>query len=221
MTPDQIPELLLNISYADPRILPDDPGERRGKVAMWAGILADVPYDYALQAAQQHYANSPYPLLPADIASQWRNTVRDRLNRHTDPTPATDPDNVSAWRAELLGSRNAVATGRTNPIEYRAITSGDPHPDLAGSLTGIGRYVPDHVRQQLAPYRPLRAEREATVAAGRPDPLSVKCGWCDAPTGEPCRSRVVDPKGAATSNRRRPPHPSRLDAARAAQEPAA
>ncbi|MGW3428923.1 zinc finger domain-containing protein [Streptomyces melanosporofaciens] len=216
MTPDQIPELLRNISYADPRILPDDPDERRGKVAMWAGILRDVPYDFALQAAQQHYANSPYPLLPADIASQWRNTVRDRLNRHTDPTPAADPDDAAAWRAELLGTRNAVATGRANPVEYRAITSGDPHPDVAGSLTGIGRYVPDHVRQQLAPYRPLRAEREAAVAAGRPDPLSVKCGWCDAPIGEPCRSRVVDPDGAANASRRRKPHPSRVDAATAA-----
>lgn len=213
MTPDELPTLLKQISYADPRILPDDPAERRGKIAMWAGILRDVPYDYALQAAQQHYAASPYPLLPADIAAQWRTQVRDRLARHTDPTPAADPDDPEAWRAELLGTRAAVATGRTNPVEYRAITSGAPHPDIAARLTGIGQYVPNHVRQQLAPYRPLRAEREATVAAGRPDPLSVLCEWCGAPVGEPCRSRVIDPSGGATANRRRPSHPSRIDAA--------
>jgi hypothetical protein len=220
MDAEQIPQLIAQIALADPRVRREDKTERRAQIIMWAGILTDVPYDFALQAAQAHYAQSQWPIAPGDIAGRWQATVRDRLTRDTgtfEPNdyPDLDPDDVVGYLQALRGQRQAVARGTQPPNNVKAITAGPAADEVTERLKTLGSYVPRHVDEQLDAHRPIKAARRAALTAGEPDPLSVDCDWCQAPAGEPCRSRRIDPKGGATSNRRRStPHPSRLDDAR-------
>lgn len=222
MEPEQIPQLIAQIALADPRVRREDKTERRAQIIMWAGILTDVPYDYAVQAAQQHYATSTWPILPAEIATRWAATVRDRMNRHNgtfEPTehPELDPDDVDAYITALRGERQAVILGHNPPAPVKAITAGPAAEEAEARLKALGSYVPRHVDELLDAHRPVKAARRAAIAAGQPDALSVSCDWCHAQAGEPCRSRRVDPRGATTNRRRRSPHPSRLEAARSTQ----
>ncbi|MFF0551061.1 hypothetical protein ACFYUL_19090 [Streptomyces sp. NPDC004311] len=224
----EVAAVLAYLGRLDPRTIRTDTGEARDQIAQWHELLSDVPLATShgwdvRQAVRAHVLASPYPILPVDIARAWRAWRRDRLNRHTDPTPASDPDNPAAWRAELLGTRHAVATGAAAPSTHREITSG-PSAGLEARLAAIGSCIPPAVRAELAPYRPARAAREAAIAAGGPDVLSVACpcDWCRAPAGEPCRSRRLDLTGGARGNARRTtPHPTRADLAAATRQEAA
>jgi hypothetical protein len=134
VNPDQIPQLLKQVSYADPRMLPEDPAEVMGMAALWAVVLTDVPADYALHAVGKHYAASPYPIKPSDIADRWRTTVRDRMRNHTgtfEPTahPDVDPDDVPAYLTALRSEYQAVMTGHAAPTPVRAITSREVQED--------------------------------------------------------------------------------------------
>lgn len=220
MTPDQIPDLLKQVSYADPRLLPGDERELLGLAALWATVLADVPADFAIHAVGQHYAQSPFPIKPSDIADRWNTQARDRLNRDNgtfEPTdhPNLDPDDIAGYLATLRGQRHAVAQGIQQPNTVKAITAGPAAAEVTARLKALGSYVPQSVDEALDKYRPVKAARRAAIQAGEPDALSVSCGWCDAPVGEPCRSRRIAPGGGATSSKRRSSaHPSRLDDAR-------
>lgn len=222
MTPDQIPALLKQVSYADPRLLPADPQELLGLAALWAKVLADVPVDFALNAVGEHYATSPFPIKPSDIADRWNSKVRDRLHRDNgtfEPNdfPDLDPDDVTGYLAALRGQRQAVARGFQPPNTVKAITAGPAADEVTERLKTLGTYVPRQVDEALDAHRPIKAARRAALIAGEPDALSVPCDWCDAAIGEPCRSRRINPNGAATSNKRRAtPHPSRVDHAREA-----
>ena len=194
----------------------------------WAEALADVPgttadggWDashvvrhYYEQRGGDHSARY-YAIEPHNLLAAWAAHRAELMHRHTDPTPSVDPDNPRAWRAELLATRTAVAAGQEAPSTHRQLTAGGPHSAVADRLAEAGSPIPTAAREQLAVYRPRRAEREANLAAGRPDPLSVPCGWCGARAGKPCRSRRVAPNDAASGSAHRKPHPSREDAARA------
>jgi hypothetical protein len=204
MTPDQIPALIAQIALADPRVRRDNEAERRGQIDMWAGILADVPADFALQAAHQHYRVSQWPVLPADIATRWTTTAKDRLGRHTDPQPAIDPDRVTAWCHELGATRQAVAAGQIEPVP-QAIAAGPPIA-IAALVAGIGWTPPS--RDDETPYISEQAQA-ALAEAGRrrkPPEWSVACPAinCKAQPGQPCtglHGRV-----------KKDVHPSRFDA---------
>ncbi|MFP8903877.1 zinc finger domain-containing protein [Streptomyces atacamensis] len=217
--------LLAYIGRLDPRTIRTDQGEARDQLAQWHELLADVPmatphgWDVRV-AAREHIRVSPYQILPADVARPWEAYRRDRLQRHTDPTPAADPDDQAAWAAELVSTRRAVASGNAEPAHHRQITGGRVSPDLEERLRQIGSCVPPEARTALAPYRPTRAAREAAIAQGRPDALSVRCEWCHARVGEPCRRRRVGPDGNARGSApRATPHPGRFDLAAARQTP--
>ncbi|MDQ0930814.1 hypothetical protein QFZ49_000721 [Streptomyces turgidiscabies] len=168
------------------------------------------------EAVRAHVLDSPYPILPVDVVRKWRAYRRDRLARHTDPTPSASPDDEAAWRAELLAARHAVATGMAAPSTHRQITSGGPSPDLEDRLRALGTCIPPAARAELAQYRPTRAARETAVVEGRPDALNVPCQWCHAAKGEPCRARRVSLDGRARGNApRATPHPTRVDLAAA------
>lgn len=220
MDAEEVPQLIAQVALADSRVRREDKMERRAQILMWAGILAEVPYDFAVQAVQQHYAHSQWPIAPGDIASRWQGTVRDRLQRDNgtfEPNdfPDLDPDDVIGYLQALRGQRQAVAKGFQPPSTVKAITAGPAADEVTARLKTLGTYVPQQVDEALDAHRPLKAARRAALTANQPDPLSVPCDWCQAPIGEPCRSRRVDPNGGATRNRRRPaPHPSRIDDAR-------
>lgn len=221
MTPDQIPELLKRVSYADPRVLPDDEKEVIGMAALWADVLRDVPADYAMQAVGAHYAVSPFPIKPSDISTRWRAIVHDRMTRHVgtfEPTahPELHPDDEAGYRRALAAERHAVATGQQPPVELKAITAGPAAAEVEERLRQLGTYMPPTVKDALDAHRPVRAERERLARTGQPDPLSVSCAWCKAAVDEPCRDLRTNPKDhAVRAARRRTPHPSRVDAAAA------
>ena len=171
------------------------------------------------EAIRAHVLDSPYPILPVDVARKWRTYRRHRLDRHTDPTPAADPDDPVAWQAELLRARNAVAAGVAAPSTHRQITRGGPAHHVEERLRETGASIPPAASAELARYRPTRAAREAAVAKGVPDALRVRCEWCQAPVGAPCRKRRATPDGAARGNAvRATPHPSRVDGASACMD---
>jgi hypothetical protein len=218
MTPEYIPELIAKIALADPRIKREDPIERRAMIHMWAGILADVPLDFALQAAQDHYAQSQWAILPSDIASRWQSVVRDRMNRHTgtfEPNdhPELDPDDIGGYLATLRGETRAVVLGHQPPTPLAAITAGPAAAEAQRRIAQLGDYLTTETRSALAPFRPVAAAREQAAAESRPDPYSVACPWCQAQPGDQCRRKHTRPDGEHRSRRRRNPHPSRIDLA--------
>ncbi|MFJ4493305.1 zinc finger domain-containing protein, partial [Streptomyces diastaticus] len=167
-------------------------------------------------AARQHYRTSPYQIQPADVVRPWESYRRNRLALHWDPTPSADPDDQAAWTAELVGTRRAVAAGIAQPAYAPAITSSQEriNPRLQARLDQIGSCIPPAARAALAPFRPARAAREAAVAQGLPDALSVRCEWCLAPVGEPCRRRRIGPNdGVRAITPRATSHPGRVDLA--------
>ncbi|MCX2969419.1 MULTISPECIES: zinc finger domain-containing protein [Streptomyces] len=217
--------LLAYIGRLDPRLIRTTEREAADQLAQWHELLGDVPmatphgWD-ARVAARQHIRTSPYQILPADVARRWESYRRDRLARHSDPTPSVDPDDQAAWTAELVGARRAVAAGIAQPAQAPAITSGRGgiDPKLEARLRESGSCIPPAARAALAPYRPARAAREAAVAQGQPDPFGVRCEWCLAQPGEPCRRRRVGPDGGARGTApRATPHPGRIDLAAAQQ----
>ncbi|NYV72792.1 hypothetical protein HW445_00265, partial [Streptomyces sp. UH6] len=123
MTPHEIGALLAYVGRLDPRLLRTDEHEAGDQIGQWYELLEDVPavtphgWD-ARVAARSHILNSPYPIMPVDIARRWRAYQRDRLERHTDPTPAADPDDQAAWQAELVATRQAVASGAAQPVAH-------------------------------------------------------------------------------------------------------
>lgn len=217
----EVAATLAYIGRLDPRTIRTNASEARDQIAQWHELLHDVPFTtdhgWDVRATiRAHILDSPYPILPVDVARTWRAYRRNRLSRHTDPTPAADPDDPTAWRAELLSTRHAVATGSTAPSPHRQITGDSLPTDIQADLRTIGSCIPPAVRAELARYRPARAAHEATLAEGGPNALSVPCEWCHARVGDPCRQRRVGPDGAARgSTVRATPHPSRVDLATA------
>ncbi|MDQ1037662.1 hypothetical protein QFZ75_004078 [Streptomyces sp. V3I8] len=194
----EVAAVLAYIGRLAPRTVRTGTGDARNQIAQWQDLLGDVPFATGhgwdvREAIRSHVLGSPYPILPVDVARRWRAHRHDRLDRHTDPTPAADPDDPAAWRAELLRSRNAVAASMAAPATHRQITSGSRPRDVEECLREIESCIPPAVRAELARYRPTRAAREATVAEGVPDALSVRCDWCHSPVGSPVPSTQGEP----------------------------
>jgi hypothetical protein len=167
---------------------------------------------YVEQARLQ--TENRYRITTPDLISIARKIRAERLANYAYVPPGTDDD--PQYLDRLRGQIADVASGAVPAPDSPLAITGGPHPDVAARLKAIGRYIPDVVRQELAPYRPAAAAREAAIRAGQADYLSVRCEWCGAPVDEPCRSRRVVPGAGATSNRpRKTPHPSRVEAAEA------
>jgi hypothetical protein len=208
MNPDQIPDLIKTISLADSRIMPTDPDELIGMAALWATVLADVPEQFARDTVGRHYAHSPYPIKPADIAACWRTAVRARMASHAELPPDADPDDELAYRRALRDGRAAVATGAQPPRTVRELTAGTPAA-IEQATAGIGRPVP---AQRTSPYVPddVRAELTAAVPgfgrryADHPE-LAICCPrpQCRALERRPCRTPSGRPLSESHDSRRR------------------
>ncbi|WP_432155548.1 zinc finger domain-containing protein [Streptomyces sp. bgisy153] len=233
MNRPEIAALLAYVDRLDPTRAPQSKAAAGERLEQWATLLAHVPataqhpdgpersWD-AARVAARHIATSPYPIKPSDVGAPWETYRADVVGRHWDPAPAVDPDDERAYRAALRGTRHAVAVGQLPPAPQHAI-EGRPSPiraerdaEAARRLAALGDYVPKTVRDQLAAYRPHRAERERLAAANLPDALDVACTWCGATTGQPCRARRIAPGSNAISYRPKlRPHPCRVEDAQA------
>jgi len=227
----EIAALLAHVDRLAPERAPQSRTAAGERMEQWATLLGHVPataqhpdgrhWD-AAQVTTRHIATSPYPIKPSDVGAPWESYRSDIVGRHWDPAPAVDPDNEAAYRAALRNTRQAVAVGALPPTPQQAI-EGRPSPiraerDAAAArrLAELGSYVPKTVRDQLAQYRPHRAQRERLAAANLPDALDVECSWCGAPKGTPCRARRINPRNNAVSYRAKSaPHPCRVEDAEA------
>ncbi|MFJ7902394.1 hypothetical protein ACIQ6V_18190 [Streptomyces sp. NPDC096198] len=207
MNEQQIAALLAFAGTLDSRVrrVLADPQQAARTIAEWTAAVADVPATMpdvawdAARATRRYYEqrggdrSSQYrPIEPHDLLAAWGPFRAELMNRHTDPVPSADPDDPAAWRAELLGTRAAVAAGHAAPAQYRNEIDRNGQKRLAALMAGVGngprRYMPAHVAASLHPFRTARAHREQLAAEGLPDPLSVACPHCLAAIDEPCRS---------------------------------
>jgi hypothetical protein len=218
MTRDEIAALLAYAGRLDPRTMPATQAEADDRLDQWLTLLADVPptaargWD-AARCVRDRIAASPYPIIPADIARAWHTHRKDAIGRHTDPTPAVDPDDPQLWMDALRAGRAAVATGEAGPADHRAALGGRrPVAALPAGATEPPGYLPRTVAAELAALFPGRAAREQARQAGGPDPLAVLCPWCRSRPGTACQ-RGGRPGGARTMT---VPHPARIQAAHAA-----
>lgn len=229
MNEQQIAALLAFAGTLDSRVRRAlaDPQQAARTIGEWTAAVTDVPATMPVVAWDAARATRRYyeqhggdrsaqfrPIEPHDLLAAWGPYRAELMNRHTDPVPAADPDDPAAWRAELLGTRAAVATGHAAPAQYRAEIDLGGQKRLTALMAGVGtgprRYMPAHVAAELRPFRKARAHREQLVAEGIPDPLSVKCPYCLAGVNEQCRSSFRN-RGKG----RRPlsgVHPSRVEA---------
>lgn len=215
MNRQEVAALLAYAVRLDPRSAPADEAAAAELLDQWADLCSEVPptaphpngrnWD-ASQVVRHHIATSPYPIKPSDVSRPWWAFRRDVLDRHTDAVPTADPDKPHDYRAELLGTRTAVAAGQQQATTYRELKGG-PAPEVAERLAAIGRRIPEQAAAELAPWRKRANERERLAAEGRPDPYTVPCGYCRARAGEACRNHRRVPRKTA--------HPSRFDAATA------
>lgn len=229
MNEQQIAALLAFAGTLDSRVRRAlaDPQQSARTIVEWTAAVADVPATMpdvawdAARATRRYYeqqggnrSSQFRPIEPHDLLAAWGPHRAELMNRHTDPVPSADPDDPAAWRAELLGTRAAVATGHAAPAHYRAEIDHGGQKRLAALMAGVGkgprRYMPAHVAAEMRPFRKARAHREQLVAEGVPDPLSVACPYCLAAVDEQCRSSFRN-RGKG----RRPlsgVHPSRVEA---------
>lgn len=191
MTREQIAALIAYTAGLDPRTARTG-DDLEDQLDQWEALLSDVPptaphpngRDWnAAQVVRHHCASSPYPIKPADISRPWHAFKADVLGRHTDPLPAADPDDPQSWRAELLGARHAVATGRQQATTYRELSAG-PEDALRARLARVGE-MPPAVREQI---RQATGGRIGAAKAAMPE-LAVPCPRhdCRALRHMPCR----------------------------------
>lgn len=175
----EVAAVLTYVGRLDPRTIRTDAGEARDQLAMWHELLGDVPmatgqgWDVR-EIVRKRIVNSPYPILPADVARDWQAHRRDRLARHTDPTPTADPDNPEAWRAELLAARGAVAVGQAAPRHIAGSPQGDPGRASRTSWppsapTSQPPYAPSwhHTARPGPPVKPPSPPEDLTSSACR------------------------------------------------------
>ncbi|MGA5354021.1 zinc finger domain-containing protein [Streptomyces thermodiastaticus] len=214
MTPADAAELLTLAAAFDRRTV----GEADARA--WAAALHAIPLDDDARAAvARHYAETDRWLTPAHVLKHRAAIRADRLARANVFDDGRPDETAEQYLARRRALTAAIADGRLAPQTARqgvgaapssaprALTGG-PAPEVAARLAALGRRIPDDAAEQLRPYRPLRAHREALAAAGLPDPLDVPCTWCHAAPGKPCRLPTV-------GRTRRTPHPCRLEDAQA------
>lgn len=209
MTPDQTAALLGLVATLDRRIqrAMADAHQAARTIGEWNEATVHIPAvteDGTWDAAhcvrryyEQHRGDHTaryFEYQPHHLLAAWAEYRQARMQRHTDPLPTADPDDVTAYQAELRAARQAVATGQAAPHEYRAEL--DPVGRqrlavLAGSVGGRPGAADDS-----APYvtPELRAELRGHVPDSRATQpaLAVPCpvATCRAGVRHPCTSPV-------------------------------
>ncbi|WHM37558.1 hypothetical protein [Streptomyces sp. BPTC-684] len=133
-------------------------------IRTWTDALRDIPavvesvrWDAAV-AVRRFYDQAGgdrsakfHAIQPSDIRAAWSPHRAELMNRHVDPTPAADPDDVAAYLSELRATRAAVASGRTAPSGQRQLAPAVSDPVVGCSAAGPA--VPAQIRRELARVR--------------------------------------------------------------------
>ncbi|WP_372407553.1 hypothetical protein [Streptomyces luteireticuli] len=149
-------------------------------IRSWTDALVHVPAEAsavkwdACHAVRRYYEQHGgdrsaqfRPIEPADILAAWAPHRAELMNRHVDPAPAADPDDVHAYQAELRATRAAVVAGEVAPAGQRQLSSHRRSSETAARIAAMGSPIPPHVQRQLAPYRQFRVRRREALAAQR------------------------------------------------------
>ncbi|MFE3220257.1 hypothetical protein [Streptomyces antimycoticus] len=160
MNSQQIAAVLYHAAQFDSRVrrAMNNPQQAAETLEDWTDALAHVPatraevrWDVAhavrgYYEQQRENRSAQYRAIePGDITAAWAPFRRELMNRHTDPVPDADPDDVAAYLTALRASRHAVATGQLAPAQYRAaLVAASPSPTEAIAA----------LRQTLARTRP-------------------------------------------------------------------
>lgn len=127
MTLEEIIDLLTFASAVDGR----DVGQ--ADVTAWHMIIGDLPFPDAQQALVEHYRESRYKIMPADIRKRVSAIRRTRLEHTPVPAPPAElADRPAEYQAELQRRVRAIASGwdPARMLDYgeplRAIEGGKP-----------------------------------------------------------------------------------------------
>ncbi|MFE0189315.1 hypothetical protein [Streptomyces sp. NPDC058989] len=185
-------------------------------IRTWAEALADVPATadgagwnaaHAVRRYYEQHGNDQsaryYAIEPHHLLAAWAGHRAQLMNHHFDPVPTAYPDDVTAYRAEIVDTRTAVATGRQRPnAAYRAI---DPAGQrrLAALTTDTGA-MPAPVRNELARIG-IGARRgrfpEYAVACPHPTCRASARKPCKTPSGRELRDHTHDKRQTAYTER--------------------
>lgn len=166
MTPEHVAALLHYAATVDDRMqrMMATDQQAAALIRAWADALRDVPetlaavrWDAAI-AARRFYEQRGgdrsakfHAIRPGDILAAWTSHRSELMNRHVDPTPAADPDDVAAYLNELRATRVAVASGRLAPSGQRRLMGSGSDPRSA--CAGTGGAIPAQIRRELAQSR--------------------------------------------------------------------
>lgn len=165
MTPEHVAALLHYVATVDDRMHRMMATEQQvaALIRTWVDALEDVPatvegvrWDAAC-AVRRFYEQrdgdrsaSFRSVKPSDILAAWSSRRSELMNRHIDPTPAVDPDDVAAYLNELRTTRAAVASGRAAPSGQGQLA--DTHRSR-GVAWAAGGPIPARIRGELARRR--------------------------------------------------------------------
>lgn len=138
MTPGEAVTILAMAAAYDGRMRVTNRDEIRIQAEAWAAALDEhITYDDARALVIEHYAHSRDVLMPTDINTAWWRKRREIMRTHVDPIPEADPDDVTAWLAELRANRAAHGY---DPTKYGQKWDPDDrtcHPKVARAITEV------------------------------------------------------------------------------------
>ena len=111
----------------------------RVEVEAWFEDIGQWDFDTARQAVGRHYRTSRDFMRPYDLLQGIKLIRDERLVGVDQIMPKADPDDVLAYRAELLQIREDVAAGRRPvPPAALAIEGAEIHPDVRKAIEDAG-----------------------------------------------------------------------------------
>lgn len=154
MTPSQAADLLTLAAAFDQRTI------GTADALAWGAALEHIGYDDARQAVIEHYQRNRERIWPADVVTGVRRIRTKRLADAGDPPPATDPDNVTAYRTALIEGRTAIAAGDLKQRPVAALTVGQamPRPDYGAAPRRAREHLQRAARERA--HRPAETDAE-------------------------------------------------------------
>lgn len=106
MKPSEAAKLLTMAAALDGRMRVQSMDEIQVQAQGWAATLDErITFEQARTLLVDHYANSREVIMPATLNQAFWARRRQLAATHTDPLPAADPNDVTAWLEELRENR--------------------------------------------------------------------------------------------------------------------